>query len=673
MAGSASNNGSGAGGSGAGAGGNAGSLPPDQDPGRVTLHRLNRVEYANTVRDLLGTSKRPSDDFPADDRGYGYDNIADVLSLSPLQVEMYFDAAEDLIDEAMTSTRPVAASLEAEAIEHTGGGLYGGNAWNLSSAGSVQGSVSITTEGSYAIRVRAFQQAGGDEAAKMKIFVDNPDGAGIATVDVTATESAPEMYEATTTLSVGTQLVGAAFTNDFYEENVADRNLIIDRIEVEGPTGVMADNPLRARIMVCEPAAAAPETCMREVIESFGRRAYRRPLAAAESDGLLGLASDAIAQGDDVDTAIKLSLRAMLISPSFLFRVEHDTDPASLSAHALSDHELASRLSYFLWSSMPDEGLLMLADNGELNDDTVLRDQVARMLADEKAEALLDNFAGQWLFIRALEDHVPEYAIFPDFDEALRVSMRAETEAFVRELLFGELPMNRMLDADFSYVNERLASHYGMDGVTGDELQRTSLSGVERRGLLTQASILMVTSYATRTSPVKRGKWVLEQLLCESPPPPPPGVEGLMQEDVPTGSIRERMEAHRANPVCASCHKAMDPIGFGFEHYDGIGKYRDTDDGFAIDASGELPSGETFDGPIELATLLTNDQRLPRCITKQLLTYALGRGTEDFDDDDIDGATAAFVSGGYQMPTLIEQVVLSDAFRMRRGEVEEQP
>jgi hypothetical protein len=669
--GGAANGAAGSGANGASTGGNGGGLAHEQDPGRVTLHRLNRVEYANTVAHLLGTTARPSDDFPADDRGYGFDNIADVLSLSPLQIEMYFNAAEMLIDEAMNVTQVGARRFEAESMTATTGGAIG-SAWNLNSAGSVQQTVMIDAAGEYRIAVRAWQQAGGDAAAQMTIDVN---AAGILTVDVTASQSTPETYEAETMLAGGTTIVGASFLNDFYDaENGIDRNLVVDWIEVEGPLGVSSDNPLRQRIMLCEPDPADPETCLRDVVSAFGRRAYRRPLETAEIEALVSLATDAIAQGDSVDAATRLPLRAMLVSPNFLFRVEHDEDPSSLAAHPLSDHELASRLSYFLWSSMPDDELLELADAGELNDDAVLRAQVARMLEDDKAEALLHNFAGQWLFIRALDDHVPDYAKFPEFDEELRVAMRAETEAFVREMLFGDLPMNRMLDADFSFVNERLATHYGMSGVTGDAVQRVSLADAERRGLLTQASILMVTSYATRTSPVKRGKWVLEQLLCEGPPPPPPGVEGLMNEMMPTGSARERMEAHRTDPVCSSCHAMMDPIGFSFEHYDGIGRYRDTDNGFEIDPAGMLPDGTQFDGPLELSTLLTGDERLPRCISQQLLTYALGRGTEKYDDDDIAGITTGFVNDGYRMPKLIEHVVLSDAFRMRRGEeVEEEP
>jgi hypothetical protein len=293
------------------------------------------------------------------------------------------------------------------------------------------------------------------------------------------------------------------------------------------------------------------------------------------------------------------------------------------------------------------------------------------MLDDEKSQALLDNFAGQWLFLRVLDEHVPDYVVFPEFDDALRGALRNETERFVRELFFGEETMDKLLSADFSYINERLAQHYGIEGVTGDALQRVSLAGSQRKGLMTQGSILMVTSYATRTSPVKRGKWVLDQLLCASPPPPPPGVEGLMNEAMPTGSLRERMEAHRKDPVCASCHSLMDPIGFSFEHYDGIGRYRDTDNGFDIDPAGVLPDGTPFDGPLELADVLSDDPRLPQCMAQHLMTYALGRGFEIHDRDDLESITEAFVADGYHMKELIAQVVLSDAFRMRRGEEEE--
>jgi hypothetical protein len=645
-------------------------LPADSDPGRVTLHRLNRVEYTNTVHDLLGTTLRPADDFPADDRGYGYDNIADVLSLSPVQIEMYFNAATALIDEAMSVVQVGARRYEAEAMESTTGAASG-TAFNLNSAGSVQQTVPIEATGRYRIAVRAWAQQAGDELARMSIDVD---GVPVQTFDVAAVASTPEVYEAEAMINQGNVLLGASFLNDFYDQAAgADRNLIVDWVEIEGPIGVAADNPLRARIMVCDPDPQAPAACLRDVATQFGRRAWRRPLTPDEVDALVALPTAAIAAGDDLESATRVMLRAVLVSPNFVFRVESDPDPFTTDPHALSDYELASRLSYFLWSSTPDDELLDLADDGMLQDDDTLRAQVQRMLQDEKAEALLDNFAGQWLFIRALDDHVPDYATFPEFDDGLRAAMRTETELYFREFLFGDETMDKLLTADFTFANDRLAEFYGITGATSAEFTRVSLAGnAQRAGLLTQASLLTVNSFPTRTSPVKRGKWVLEQLLCSPPPPPPPGVEGLTTEEMPTGSFRERMEAHRANPVCASCHTRMDPIGFGFEHYDGIGKYRDTDQGFDIDASGMLPDMTTFDGPIELAALLAQDTRLPHCMTQQLFTYALGRGTEMYDDDDLDAITASFVSGGYHFRELIELIVMSDAFRNRRGESAEE-
>lgn len=644
---------------------------PAVDPGRVTLHRLNRVEYANTVRDLLGTTLRPADDFPADDRGYGYDNIADVLSLSPVQIEMYFNAAEALIDEAMNVVQVGARRYQAEAMDATTGAIDG-TAFNLYSAGSLQQSVPIAASGEYRIAVRAWAQQGGPDPARMSIDVD---GLPLQTFDVTAVASAPARYEVQATLEAGNAILGASFLQDFYDaETGEDLNLLVDFIEIEGPLGVDADNPLRARIMICDPDPAAPEPCLREIAQNFGRRAYRRPLTAQELDALVALPSAALAAGDDLERAMRLMLRTMLVSPHFIFRVETDPDPAAPVPHALSDHELASRLSYFLWSSMPDDALLELADAGMLQDDAVLRDQALRMLQDDRAKALLDNFAGQWLFIRALDDHEPDYATFPDFDAALRAAMRTETELYFREFLFGEQTMDQLLTADFSFVDDRLAAHYGLPDAAaiGAEFTRVSLEGSARRGLLTQAGLLTVTSYPTRTSPVKRGKWVLEQLLCAPPPPPPPGVEGLTTEEMPQGSLRERMEAHRTDPVCASCHTAMDPIGFGFENYDGIGKYRDTDQGFDIDPSGMLPDGTGFSGPIELAGLLAQDDRLPRCMAQQLFTYALGRGPERYDRDDLTAITQAFVSGGYHFRELAESIVLSDAFRMRRAESDQE-
>jgi hypothetical protein len=626
---------------------------------------LNRAEYANTVRDLLGTTQRPSDQFPPDDRGYGYDNIADVLSLSPVQLEMYFNAAESLIDEAMATTQVGPRRFEAEMMTASTGSLFQGNAWTLGAPGNLSQVVAIDTAGEYRIRLRAWERAAGTEAAHAIVSVD---GRMLETFSVDGTESTPGTYETMATLTKGNRQITVAFDNDHYvPENMEDRNLYVDFLELEGPLGVSADNPLRARIMTCEPSASDPKPCWTEVASSFGARAWRKPLASEDVGGLVALAEAARGAGDDVETATRLMLRAVLLAPRFLFRVEVDPDPASPAAHPLDDYELASRLSYFLWSSMPDATLLQLAAQGTLHEDATLRAQVARMLDDDKARALVDNFAGQWLFTRALDDHQPDNQEFPDFDDELRGAMRNETELYFREFLFGNSTMDQFLTADFSFVNDRLARHYGLP-VAGTDFERVSLAGSERKGLLTQAGVLMVNSYPTRTSPVKRGKWVLEQLLCSAPPAPPPDIPALDIEDTPTGSLRERMEQHRSDPVCASCHTLMDPIGFGFEHFDGIGKYREDDHGFAIDPAGMLPDGSAFQTPAQLAQLLAADERLPRCMTQQLLTYAIGRGTEAYDDDDIASVTSAFVAGGYRLPQLIELIVTSDAFRRRRGE-----
>lgn len=500
------------------------------------------------------------------------------------------------------------------------------------------------------------------------------EGLPAATFDVTATASAPQVYEAEVEITQESALLAVSFLNDFYvAETGEDRNLLVDWLEVEGPLGVPSDNPLRARIMVCEPDASAPDACLAAIAGTFGRRAYRRTLSDAEVAELVALAKSATDAGDSLEQGIRLMLQAMLVSPHFLFRVERDPDPASTTPHALSDFELASRLSYFLWSSMPDDTLLDLAEQGTLSDPATLRAQVERMLGDERAQALIENFAGQWLHLREIDEHVPDYNFFPDFDEPLRGSMAAEAKRYIAEFFFGNATMDQLLTADFSFVNDRLARHYGMDPVGSDELQRVSVAGTERGGLLTQAGVLMVTSYATRTSPVKRGKWVLSQLLCEEPPPPPPNVPALPKEDSPTGSLRERMEAHRANPVCASCHAVMDPIGFGFENFDAVGSYRTVDtSGFAIDAAGELPDGATFEGARQLSDLLADDPRLPHCMAEQLLTYALGRGVEHYDDDDLEAVTNGFIAGGMHMRELITQLVLSDAFRMRRAQSPEE-
>jgi len=637
---------------------------PASDPGRVTIHRLNRVEYNNTVRDLLGTAQQPAKDFPADDRGYGFDNISDVLSLSPLQVELYSRAAEDLAREAMLlPSQSSTLRVEAETLQGQVGGA-GGDNWNLWSGGELPMTYEFPSTGDYKISARVWGQQAGPDMVQMNLLVG---GTIAGTYTIASTSANPEVVSATTKVNAGTQVVSVEFLNDFYDPNLGqDRNLIIDWIEVEGPVGAVGKNPIREKIVICD-LNSGPD-CIRQVLEKFAERAFRRPVKTEELDRLMPLVDMAKAQGQTVEMGVEIALRAILSSPHFIFRPELDPNPnATTPPHALNDFELASRLSYFLWSSMPDEELFAAAREGKLQDPAQIEAQVDRMLQDPKADALIDNFAGQWLFTRALDDHQPDYYAFPTWDEDLRAAMRQETKLFFREFLRNDLPIPEMLTADFTFINDRLATHYGMPS-PGADFTKVTITDPQRRGLLGQGSVLTVTSFPTRTSPVKRGKWVLTQLLCSEPPAPPPGVEGLKPEMVPTGSIRQRLEQHRASPVCASCHEEMDNLGFGLEQFNGIGLFRTDDNGFAVDASGKLPGGKTFNGMLELSGILADDPRFVKCASEKMLTYALGRGIYPADDPHLEHLVNGLNSKGQTLKQLIKLVATSEPFRMRRGE-----
>ncbi|NUP08140.1 MAG: DUF1592 domain-containing protein [Polyangiaceae bacterium] len=640
--------------------------PSGEDPGRVTIHRLNRAEYDNTVRDLLGTASSPAVDFPADDHSYGFDNNADTLTLSPLQLELYERAAEKLADEALALGS--AAVLDRFEAETVGGsvGAASGSAWNLTSAGDVTVTKTLEAAGTYHVRVRAWQQAAGPDAAQMSISVA---GTVLGPFDVTGTADEPQLVEQDIELAAGNASIVVSFLNDYYEPDLGeDRNLLVDWIEIEGPDGVATDNPLRERIVICEPTTG--EACVRDIIAAFGRRAYRRPMTEDEIDGLMGLYDLALTNGDDETEGLKLTVRAMLSSPHFLFRVEVDDDPESEKAHALSSFELASRLSYFLWSSMPDDALLDLAESDELLDPEVLSAQVDRMLDDEKSVALVDNFAGQWLFIRALADSTPDYTAFPSFDDDLREAMRQEANLFFAEFLKEDgLPLDQLIESDFAYVNDRLAEHYGIDGAFGADFQRTTLSGAPRGGLLRQGAWLTVTSNPDRTSPVKRGKWILENLLCDAPPPPPAGVEGFKPEDLEAKTQKELLAAHRSDPVCASCHSVMDPLGLALENYDGIGSFRLQDKGVNVDPSGDF-EGDPFQTPDEFVKLLVQDDRLPSCAAEKVFTYALGRAPANTDRAYLETIVEDFQASGLSLRELLKLVVTSEPFMYRRGEGE---
>ncbi|MDB4961490.1 MAG: hypothetical protein JWP01_1489 [Myxococcales bacterium] len=643
--------------------GNSGS---SQDPGRVTLHRLNNVEYDNTMRDLLGTKLRLATDFPADDRGYGFDNVADVLRMSSLALELYETAAATLIADTLAVTT-TSATQTFELMTSTSNGTAVGTGWLFFSNGSATLTANAPVAGTYRIAIRAYQHQAGTEPARLTIEVPNQPA---VTIDVTALQAAPAEYETTWTLPAGNVLVTVSFiNNDCCYPAGEDRNVWVDHLTVEGPlNGPVVDVDRRSAILICD--QLEDRACQTSILTRFAARAWRRPPTVTEIERLLDLVSLAATEGDTPEGGLRLALQRVLVSPHFLFRVEIDPDPTSTTPHPLTDWELATRLSYFLWSSMPDEALFAAADAGTLTSDpNEIERQTRRMLEDPKAIALTDNFAGQWLFTRALGDQDPDYDLFPMYDDELESAMRAETRRYFQAFLMDDIPMNQFLVADFTYVNDRLAAHYGLPPVgSEEELVRVSLEGTERRGFLTQGSFLRVTSRPKRTSPVLRGKWVLDNLLCTPPRPPPPGVEGLPDAETTPGSVRDRLEAHRNNPICASCHRVMDPLGFALDNFDAIGSYRSSDSGFPIDASGELADGVAFDGAIEMTKLLAEDPGVYRCMVEKLYTYT-GRSPFRIEaTEHVDSLTERFIAGGYILRDLIVDMTTDPSFVSRRGE-----
>lgn len=649
------------------------------DPGRVTVRRLNRAEYNNTIRDLVGVDFQPADDFPADDIGYGFDNIGDVLSLSPILFEKYLAAAETILDRAIVVGGPREGGptqrLEAEKLPSTAvGGPYGNNfAMSLMREGEVGTNVVVRAAGDYFLRVRAFGQQAGPELPKMEMrWSDRP----VATHAVHALEHAPAMYESRLALTPGEYKFTAAYINNYVNQqepnpDLRDRNLFIDYLELVGPLAIQPLPESHTRIFFQSPGPASTNETARAIIERFAARAFRRPVLGAELERLAGIASQASSDGEPFEAAVGYALQAVLVSPHFLFRGEIQPEPGNPAAiHDIDEFALATRLSYFLWSTMPDDTLRALAASGRLR--AQLEPQVRRMLADPKSGAMVKNFGAQWLQIRSLATALPAREAYPDYDDELRLGLEKETELFFANIMRENRSVLEFLDADYTFVNERLARHYGLAGVSGPEFQKVSLAGTARGGVLTQGSILTITSNPTRTSPVKRGKWILENILGTPPPPPPPDVPELDEEkgSALTGSLRQRMEQHREKPLCASCHSRMDPIGFGFENFDGVGRWRDKDGSFEIDPAGKLVSGESFAGPAELKKILLGSKRTEylRCLSEKLLTYALGRGLEFYDQCAIDRIVESLEKNEFRFHTLVMETVRSVPFQKARGE-----
>jgi hypothetical protein len=641
-----------------------------QDPGRVTIHRLNNAEYDNTVQDLFFgmVDWTPAADFPADDHSFGFDNISAVQNLSPLHFELYERAATQMVEDALrVAPNPSLQAFEAESpdVTQTLGADVNGF-WMLWSDGEVY-STFEAGEGTYRFAVRAYAQQAGPDLARLALTIDN---VVVFETDIAATDpNQAEIHEVEIPVTAGLHKAAVAFTNDYYDEMaMADRNLLVDWFELEGPLDPVP-NPIRDLLVTCDPGSIGDAACLEQIIEEFVTRAWRRPLTEGEVSALLGLHQIALAEGQGFEDSLHMILTAALISPHFLFRVERDEDPASLTPHLLDDYELASRLSYFLWSSMPDAELFGLAAAGELQDPIVLEQQVDRMLADPKAEALIDNFAGQWLYIRALDNVFKDTTNFPEFTLEMRESMRVEMREFFNTFITEQRPLVELLTGTTTMVDDRLAALYGLEPV-GPGWHEVVLDDVPRKGYLTTAGMMTVLSHPFTTSPVKRGKWVLDQILCLPPAPPPPDIE-IPPPDPNSGeTIAEQLAAHRENPACAVCHDSIDPIGLAFENYDAIGRFRTLDQGQPIEPAGNLPTtDEPFADALELADLLGASPEFPACTVRKTFIYALGRGLSPADFPYLDEIELAHLESGQRLPALIKSIVTSDPFRMRRGEL----
>lgn len=645
------------------------------DPGWATIHRLNKNEYENTLRDLLGIDARRiglTSGLPPDDVGYGFDNIADVLTVSPLHLEAYLEAAELAVEAALGPEITIGNEpWLLPNIQRAGRGrpLRQGGQF-FSTNGSLRSRTSVPITGEYMISLHTWGTQGGDDLPHLSLRVN---GKQILSLDVQAqSEAEAEHVKVPITLEAGDAEFSAHFTNDYWVPNVADRNLAIDGFSIAGP---LTEESIRRPAMYAE----VFDTQMRDRAEAiqfvnvFLPRAFRRAIEQDELRELMSLYESTVREGGSHERGIRQMMTAALVSPSFLYRSTSLSRVTSTndSIHTLTGYELASRLSYFLWSSMPDDELFSLAQSGDLLEDEVLKDQVRRMLADERSEAFVRNFAGQWLLLRNLESIEIDREIYTNYNTELMHDMTTEAELFFADILRSDRAILNLIDSDDVFINERLAALYGIENIEGEDFRRVQLPEASvRGGVLTMGSTLTVTSNPTRTSPVKRGLYVLEQLLGTPPPPPPPDIPRLETSAAEVGSqasLREQLEAHLTDSSCAACHIRMDPIGLAMENFNAIGSWRDAYESAPIDASGVLPGGISFDGPNELkAILLDKHETFREHLAGELLTYAIGRGMEPFDRPAIRLISEHTSSNEDTLSSMIEGVVLSGTFRTCR-------
>jgi hypothetical protein len=706
------------------------------NPGRpMALHRLNRTEYFNAIRDLFDVTLTAEDSslLPPDDTSYGFDNIADVLGVSPLLLERYLSIARRVTRAALGPSLPGDVDVHTHYVDF---GLSQ-RQWTEKLPFGTRGGAVFThqfpVEGEYAISIRLQRSAEaiiglnrprkGDPIQRQRIEIA-VDGSPVALFtigfDKTVREPASATPEAVTTaeeppkeltaeelnerrvrgdarlearipIQAGEKRISAAFLANFVPvagqlrepyasgTGAPPRPMGIDSISITGPytTKPSGDSPSRRRIFVCRPRSNADEApCARTILGTVARRAYRRPVGSEELKDLLAAYRQGRKEGD-FETGIGMALRRMLMDPAFLFRVERDPERiAPNTPYLLTDLELASRLSFFLWSSIPDEELLTAGERGELKDPSVLERQVGRMLADRRAHSLVKNFAAQWLSLRAVAGTRPDPILFSDFDESLRRAFERQTELLLEAVLLGNRSVLELLDANYTFVNERLARHYGIPGVYGDHFRRVALTDGLRGGLLGQGGILTATAFPNRTSPVLRGKWILENILGSPPPPPPAVVPPLPEAGTESGavlSMRERLSQHRSDPACASCHARMDPLGFALENFDATGKWRTIESHGPtdlsrqrIDTSGHLTDGTKFDDLAGFRSALRQyDGEFVYTMTEKLLTYALGRGLEPYDAPAIRKAVRDAKAVDYRFSALVMRIVKSLPFQMR--------
>jgi hypothetical protein len=672
-------------------------------PGRRVLHRLNRSEYGNAVRDLFALEVDVTSLLPPDEEAYGFDNIADVLGVSPSLMERYLSAAWKISSQVVGSVK-ITPSLETYRVrgdlsqhDHVDGlpiGTRGGllvrhhfpvdgeyvispklyrETVNIIRGLETPHDLEITFDGE---RVLLARFGGADDELANYL---NPTPAG---------DEIDRRFQIRIPVKAGPHSLGVAFLKKssattlellqpFQRERIDPITPVgipeVDKVTIEGPFNVTGpgDSPSRRRVFTCKPVSASDELeCARTILSRTARRAYRRPVTETERDRLMGFYTRERDKGATFDAGIETALAFMLVSPQFLFRFEREPENVAPGAiYRISDIELASRLSFFIWSSIPDDQLIELAVKGTLKNPVVLEQQVRRMLADPRARALGSNFASQWLYLRNLKSQVPDPDVFPDFDDNLRQGLQRETEMLFESVVLEDRSALDLLRADYTFVNERLARHYGIPNVYGNQFRRVAVRDEYRKGLLGQGSILTITSYANRTSPVNRGKYVLTNILGTPPPPPPANVPPLDEKPGKAVSMRDRMEQHRANPACAGCHKLMDPIGLALENFDGIGRWRTADNGTRINPSEVLSDGTEVDGPAALRqALVARPEQFVGTMTEGLLTYALGRGTGPEDMPVVRSILKEAARHEYRFSALVLGIVKSVPFQMRRSE-----